>query len=185
MATYANAVYGFSLFVLSTEVSFSVFLNSYLEKNSQPLMRQVNQNLRETSMKDYNQLKVSFFGEGEAQISLQSLIHEIGGALIYCTDLNLFLFLFDLSDFRRVGRTPWFIAYDATYNAVVISIRGTWSLTDVVTDILAGPRGFLLSFADVQPLDEAGKEYGFDGTGEYTHRVLRPIHSIKARECTS
>lgn len=94
MATYANAVYGFSLFVLSTEVSFSVFLNSYLEKNSQPLMRQVNQNLRETSMKDYNQLKVSFFGEGEAQISLQSLIHEIGGALIYCTDLNLFLFLF-------------------------------------------------------------------------------------------
>ena len=59
MATYANAVYGFSLFVLSTEVSFSVFLNSYLEKNSQPLMRQVNQNLRETSMKDYNQLKAA------------------------------------------------------------------------------------------------------------------------------
>ena len=39
----------------------SVFLNSYLEKNSRPLMRQVNQNLRETSMKDYNQLKVRVF----------------------------------------------------------------------------------------------------------------------------
>lgn len=80
------------------------------------------------------------------------------------------LFFFH-SFIRRVGRTPWFIAYDATYDAVVISIRGTWSLTDVVTDILAGPRGFSASLADVQPLDEAGKEYGFDGTGEYTHRV--------------
>ena len=61
MATYANAVYGFSLFVWSSGVRISVFLNSYLEKNSRSLMRQVNQNLRETSMKDYNQLKVRAF----------------------------------------------------------------------------------------------------------------------------
>lgn len=39
---------------------------------------------------------------------------------------------------RSIGRTPWFIAYDAEYDSVVISIRGTWSLKDVVTDILAG-----------------------------------------------
>lgn len=85
---------------------------------------------------------------------------------------------------RSVGRTPWFIAYDATYDAVVISIRGTWSLTDVVTDILAGPRGSLASLADVQPLDEAGKEYGFDGTGEYTHRVASRAARVTPRECT-
>ena len=37
-----------------------------------------------------------------------------------------------------IGRTPWFIAYDAKYDCVVVSIRGTWSVKDVVTDILAG-----------------------------------------------
>lgn len=42
-----------------------MFLNSYLEKNSQSLMRQVNQNLRETSMKDYNQLKVGLLPRAE------------------------------------------------------------------------------------------------------------------------
>lgn len=149
-----------------------MFLNSYLEKNSRPLMRQINQNLRETSMKDYNQLKVFSFLRTRSQISLQSLIHEIGGDLIYCTDLNLFPSL-SLSSSLSVGRTPWFIAYDDAYDAVVISIRGTWSLTDVVTDILAGPRGSIASLADVQPLDEAGKLFGFDGEGEYTHRVDR------------
>ncbi len=39
---------------------------------------------------------------------------------------------------RSVGRTPWFIAYDSKYDSVVISVRGTWSMKDVVTDILAG-----------------------------------------------
>ena len=38
----------------------------------------------------------------------------------------------------RIGRTPWFIAYDNTFDSVVISIRGTWSVKDVVTDILLG-----------------------------------------------
>ena len=37
-----------------------------------------------------------------------------------------------------IGRTPWFIAYDSKYDCVVVSIRGTWSVKDVVTDILAG-----------------------------------------------
>lgn len=37
-----------------------------------------------------------------------------------------------------IGRTPWFIAYDETYDAVVISIRGTWSLKDCITDLLVG-----------------------------------------------
>ena len=38
----------------------------------------------------------------------------------------------------RIGRTPWFIAYDEKYDSVVISIRGTWSIQDCVTDGLAG-----------------------------------------------
>lgn len=129
MSKYANAVYGLSL----------VWLNSYLESNAHSLMQQINRNLRETRMKDYNQLK----------ITLQSLVQEIGGSLIYCTDANI------------IGRTPWFIAYDNTFDSVVISIRGTWSVKDVVTDILL----------ETQSLDEAGRQFGFDGEGEYTHRV--------------
>ena len=53
----------------------SVFLNSYLEKNSQSLMRQVNQNLRETSMKDYNQLKVRLFSLLAESADLPAVAH--------------------------------------------------------------------------------------------------------------
>lgn len=35
-----------------------VWLNSYMEKNTRALMKEVNRNLRQTSIKDYNQLKV-------------------------------------------------------------------------------------------------------------------------------
>ena len=140
MSKYANAVYGLSLFLYSFVMMRRVWLNSYLESNAHSLMQQINRNLRETRMKDYNQLK----------ITLQSLVQEIGGSLIYCTDANI------------IGRTPWFIAYDNTFDSVVISIRGTWSVKDVVTDILL----------ETQSLDEAGRQFGFDGEGEYTHRGM-------------
>lgn len=70
------------------------------------------------------------------QITLQSVIHEIGGELIYCSDANMFVYFFSLMN--SIGKTPWFIAYDEKYDSVVVSIRGTWSLTDVVTDLMAG-----------------------------------------------
>ena len=131
-------------------------------------MRQINQNLRETSMKNYNQLKVGL----TARLHHRSLCRpsfERSAALSSTAPTSTRSTLSSIS--CSVGRTPWFIAYDAAHDSVVISIRGTWSLTDVVTDILAGPRGSSLSRADVQPLDEAGKQFGFDGAGEYTHRV--------------
>lgn len=56
---------------------------------------------------------------------------------------------------RSIGRTPWFIAYDAEYDSVVISIRGTWSLKDVVTDILAG-EGYPTLFNDRHPIAGRG-----------------------------
>lgn len=46
--------------------------------------------------------------------------------------------LFFLYLINSIGKTPWFIAYDEKYDSVVISIRGTWSLKDVVTDLMAG-----------------------------------------------
>lgn len=49
-----------------------------------------------------------------------------------------------------IGRTPWFIAYDETYDAVVVSIRGTWSLKDCITDLLVGRIRHLPSFIRVE-----------------------------------
>ena len=58
----------------------------------------------------------------------------------------------------RIGRTPWFIAYDERYDSVVISIRGTWSIQDCVTDGLAGMKMIIVGleicvFFDVLYLD--------------------------------
>ena len=58
MSKYANAVYGGSLLLYSFVMMRRVWLNSYLESNAHSLMQQINRNLRETRMKDYNQLKV-------------------------------------------------------------------------------------------------------------------------------
>ena len=67
-----------------------VWLNSYMEKNTRALMREVNKNLRQTKLKDYNQLKVRIVSLVEYQITLQSLLNDFGGQLIYCTDANVY-----------------------------------------------------------------------------------------------
>ena len=103
------------------------------------------------------------------QITLQSVVHEIGGHLIYCSDANMCVLVIAL--ICSIGKTPWFIAYDEKYDSVVISIRGTWSLTDVVTDLMAGSPLFILSCIEVHPLEDDGIEFGFDGKNEYTHEV--------------
>lgn len=35
-----------------------VWLNSYMEENATALVREINRNIRQTTLKDYNQLKV-------------------------------------------------------------------------------------------------------------------------------
>ena len=56
-----------------------------------------------------------------------------------------------------------------------MSIRGTWSITDCVTDLLAGTSVRCL-FKELQSLEETGEEFGFDGKDEYTHHVL--VHRL-------
>jgi len=59
-----------------------------------------------------------------------------------------------------VAKPPFSIHIDEADKKVVISVRGTWSLEDVVTD------------GKVLPLDleDLGKEWGFDGKNRVAHR---------------
>lgn len=54
---------------------------------------------------------------------------------------------------------PYCILLDHEWKSVVVSIRGTFSLEDCVTDVLIEP----------EALDSLGEEYGFDGGNQYCH----------------
>jgi hypothetical protein len=55
--------------------------------------------------------------------------------------------------------TPYCIILDHRWKTVVVAIRGTLSLEDCVTDVLLDP----------EPLDDLGREFGFDAEGEFCH----------------
>jgi sn1-specific diacylglycerol lipase len=54
---------------------------------------------------------------------------------------------------------PYCIVVDHKWKCVVLSIRGTFSLEDCVTDVSIKP----------ESLQSLGEEYGFDGTNQYCH----------------
>ncbi|KAL3922149.1 MAG: hypothetical protein SGILL_002360 [Bacillariaceae sp.] len=60
---------------------------------------------------------------------------------------------------NRFSLVPYCILLDHDHKLVVLSIRGSLSLEDIVTDTLVQP----------EPLDDIGVQYGFDGRGQYCH----------------
>ena len=58
-----------------------------------------------------------------------------------------------------VGVNPYFIVRDDEWKTVVLTIRGTLSFEDMISDVTLTPRS----------LEEIGEQYGFDGRGEYCH----------------
>lgn len=54
---------------------------------------------------------------------------------------------------------PYCILLDHSWKSVVVSIRGTFSLEDCVTDVLIAP----------EPLEQLGSDFGFDATDQYCH----------------
>ena len=54
---------------------------------------------------------------------------------------------------------PYAVFTDYEKEALVITVRGTLSLEDCVTDAMSEP----------EPLDEIGRKYGFNGEGRYAH----------------
>ena len=62
---------------------------------------------------------------------------------------------------------PYCILLDHEWRSVVVSIRGTFSLEDCVTDVLINP----------EPLDQLGQEFGFEG--QYCHGgVLSCVRNV-------
>lgn len=58
-----------------------------------------------------------------------------------------------------VGVNPYFIVKDDEWKTIVLTIRGTLSFEDMISDVTLTPK----------PLDEIGEKYGFDGRGEFCH----------------
>lgn len=75
---------------------------------------------------------------------------------------------------NKLSSVPYCILLDHDHSLVVVSIRGSLSLEDIVTDTLILPKS----------LEEIGNKYGFDGRGQYCHagvlacfeNVLRDLH---------
>lgn len=60
---------------------------------------------------------------------------------------------------NKLSSVPYCILLDHERSLVVLSIRGSLSLEDIVTDTLVLP----------ESLEEVGIKYGFDGRGQYCH----------------
>jgi len=60
---------------------------------------------------------------------------------------------------NKYNQMPYCIVIDHKWKSVVLSIRGTLSLEDCLTDVLV----------DSEPLDDLGREYDFNGEGQYCH----------------
>ena len=67
------------------------------------------------------------------RLSLPQRIHSLGGHLLYYDPCNTLAMVTQMRS--RSGRSPWFLAYDPYIDAVILSIRGTKSLRDVMTSI--------------------------------------------------
>eukprot|EP00934_Nitzschia_sp_Nitz4_P001566 Nitzschia sp. Nitz4//scaffold37_size175936//42775//45327//NITZ4_002035-RA/size175936-processed-gene-0.216-mRNA-1//-1//CDS//3329549755//1566//frame0 len=60
---------------------------------------------------------------------------------------------------NRFSMVPYCILLDHSTASVVISVRGSLSLDDLVTDVHLDP----------EPVDHLGEEFGFDGAGQFCH----------------
>lgn len=67
------------------------------------------------------------------------------------------------------SQNPYCILLDHAWQSVVVSIRGTFSLEDCVTDVLIDP----------ESLEPLGREFGFDATNQYCHGgVLACVRNV-------
>ena len=60
---------------------------------------------------------------------------------------------------NKLSSVPYCILLDRERSLVVLSVRGSLSLEDIVTDTLVLP----------ESLEQVGNKYGFDGRGQYCH----------------
>ena len=73
---------------------------------------------------------------------------------------------------NKYNQMPYCIVIDHKWQSVVVSVRGTLSLEDCVVDVLVDP----------EPLDELGREFGFDANGEYCHSGVLACVKVMMRD---
>eukprot|EP00587_Corethron_hystrix_P004764 CAMPEP_0113298676 /NCGR_PEP_ID=MMETSP0010_2-20120614/1023_1 /TAXON_ID=216773 ORGANISM="Corethron hystrix, Strain 308" /NCGR_SAMPLE_ID=MMETSP0010_2 /ASSEMBLY_ACC=CAM_ASM_000155 /LENGTH=387 /DNA_ID=CAMNT_0000151773 /DNA_START=199 /DNA_END=1362 /DNA_ORIENTATION=+ /assembly_acc=CAM_ASM_000155 len=95
----------------------------------------------------------TFEGENICSLHSRALVKHVGLAqsdIVYAS-------------FRSgLDKLPYAIVIDHSWKALVISIRGTLSLEDLVMDVVLDPAS----------LAELGETYGFPGTDQYVHRGI-------------
>jgi sn1-specific diacylglycerol lipase len=100
----------------------------------------------------------TYWADENAYIDGDNLCHTHKRAILLTTGL-------DEADLVYVqlkssfSDNPYCILLDHDWKSVVVSIRGTFSLEDCVTDVLIR----------LEPLAQLGEEFGFDAVGQYCH----------------
>lgn len=61
-----------------------------------------------------------------------------------------------------VGVNPYIILVDRKWKTILLAIRGTLSMEDMISDVTISPTS----------LEECGERFGFDGEGEYCHNGI-------------
>lgn len=102
--------------------------------------------------------EVELTGIGDAEFHGDNLCHTHRTALLLTANLSEADLVYAQlrSGFRD---NPYCIILDHEWKSVVVSIRGTFSLEDCVTDVLIQP----------ESLETLGQEFGFNGRGQYCH----------------
>lgn len=97
-------------------------------------------------------------GIGEVEFHGDNLCHTHRTSLLLSANLSEADLVYAQlrSGFRD---NPYCIILDHEWKTVVVSIRGTFSLEDCVTDVLIQP----------ESLEKLGEEFGFNGRGQYCH----------------
>jgi len=99
--------------------------------------------------------------ENKSNIKGDNFLHLHRNALLAQSGLdNADLIYADFNN--KYHQMPYCIVIDHKWQSVVISIRGTLSLEDCVTDVLVTPVS----------LEELGRESGFNGSGQYCHNGI-------------
>lgn len=101
-------------------------------------------------------------------------LHHVGMSIImdHLEDTELLFVSYRNDTFHK----PYAVFLDHLKEQVVITIRGTLSLEDCITDAICDPC----------EMSEVGKEWGFDGTGRWAHAgMLKAANSIRMELETS
>ena len=96
--------------------------------------------------------------ESESHISADNCCRGHMSALLAQANLDSSEVLY--ANFSNsIVENPYAVIADHKWRSIVLTIRGTMSLEDCITDALA----------ESIPLEPLGRKYGFDGAGEYAH----------------